>query len=384
MNHPERPTVPSPARGRLREARRIIVKVGSAVLTSNGSGLQHDLLAGWVAELAALVAAGRQVVVVTSGAVAEGVARLGWGQRPTEVHRLQAAAAVGQTGLVQAWESAFQRHGLPTAQVLLTHADLSDRQRYLNARITLRTLLEARVVPVINENDTVATDEIRFGDNDTLSALVANLLEADLLIILTDQAGMYERDPRSDPTARLILETGVDDPGLEAMAGEGGAWGRGGMRTKVTAARLAARSGTATVIASGCEAGILPRVLAAQPVGTLFVPSETRVAARKRWLAGGLKVRGELRLDAGAAAVLERAGRSLLAVGVTEVIGDFRRGELVICRDPEGREVARGLANYSAEEARSIRGQPSDRIGQILGYVAEPELIHRDNLVVGR
>jgi len=374
---------PSRARERLAEARRIVLKVGSAVLTCNGSGLQHELLAGWVAEVSALVEAGRQVAVVTSGAVAEGVARLGWGRRPTEVHRLQAAAAVGQSRLVQAWDSAFQRHGLPTAQILLTHADLSDRQRYLNARITLRTLLEARVVPVINENDTVATDEIRFGDNDTLSALVANLIEADLLVILTDQAGMFDRDPREDPQARLISETGVDAQGLDAMAGEGGAWGRGGMRTKVTAARLAARSGTATVIASGRDPGTVPRVLRSEPVGTLFVPSETRVAARKRWLAGGLKVRGELRLDAGAAAVVRSAGRSLLPVGVTEVTGDFRRGELVVCRDPEGREIARGLANYSAEETRLIRGQASDRIGEILGYVAEREIIHRDNLVVG-
>jgi len=373
----------TPARLRLREARCLVLKVGSAVLTRDGAGLQRELLAERVGELADAVRAGRQVAVVTSGAVAEGVVRLGWGERPREVHRLQAAAAVGQSGLVQAWETAFQAHGLATAQVLLTHADLADRQRYLNARATLRTLLEAGVVPVINENDTVATDEIRFGDNDTLSALVANLIEADLLVILTDQAGMYDCDPRTHPGARLISETRADADGLDDMAGEGGAWGRGGMRTKVTAARLAARSGTATVIASGREPGTFSRVLAGEVVGTLFAPSETRVAARKRWLAGGLRVRGELLLDVGAVAVLRGAGRSLLPVGVTDVAGDFRRGELVICRDPEGREVARGLVNYSAEEARIIRGQPSERIARLLGYVGEAEMIHRDNLVVG-
>jgi glutamate 5-kinase len=374
---------PSPARLRLRDVRRLVVKVGSAVLTRDGAGLQRELLAERVAELAAAIHQGRQVAVVTSGAVAEGVSRLGWGERPREVHRLQAAAAVGQSGLVQAWETAFQAHGLGTAQVLLTHADLADRQRYLNARTTLRTLLESGVVPVVNENDTVATDEIRFGDNDTLSALVANLIEADLLVILTDQTGMFDRDPRHDPSARLISETAADADELEAMAGEGGAWGRGGMRTKVTAARLAARSGTATVIASGREATALPQILAGRTVGTLFAPRETRVAARKRWLAGGLKVRGELQLDAGAVAVLRGAGKSLLPVGVTAVSGDFRRGELVICVDGDGREVARGLVNYSAEEARIIRGHSSERIAELLGYAGEVELIHRDNLVVG-
>jgi glutamate 5-kinase len=372
----------SAARKRLGEVRRLVVKVGSAVLTQDGRGLQQPLIEAWVADAVQLADQGVEVALVTSGAVAEGVARLGWSERPTEVHRLQAAAAVGQMGLVQAYESAFKRHGRVTAQVLLTHADLSDRERYLNARTTLRTLLGAGAVPVINENDTVATDEIRFGDNDTLSALVANLIEADLLILLTDQAGLYDRNPSVHADAVLVHEALAADPALEAMAGDGGAWGRGGMRTKVLAARLAARSGAATVVAAGREPQVLRRVMSGELLGTLFLPSETRLAARKRWLAGGIKVRGRLDLDAGAVRVLLQSGRSLLAVGVTEVTGDFQRGELVACHAPDGREIARGLVNYGAAEARTIRGQPSDRILELLGYVDEAELIHRDNLVV--
>lgn len=369
-------------RQRLASTRRWVIKIGSALVTDEGRGLRLDAMEAWVAQAAALRESGVDLLLVSSGSVAEGIARLGWARRPTELHRLQAAAAVGQMGLVQAWESCFQRHGLHTAQVLLTHADLSHRQRYLNARSTLRTLMQLGVVPVINENDTVATDEIRFGDNDTLAGLVANLVEADLLVILTDQAGLYERDPRRDVGAPLVTEAVAGDPSLEPMAGEGGAWGRGGMQTKLRAAALAARSGTATVIASGRLPQVLQRIRSGEAVGTLLKPAQAPLAARKQWLAGSLRPQGALRLDAGAVRVLRSAGKSLLAVGVREVEGDFARGALVVCLDPQGREVARGLVNYSAEETRRIMGQPTDRITAILGYVDEPELIHRDNLVL--
>jgi glutamate 5-kinase len=322
------------------------------------------------------------VVLVTSGAVAAGMQRLGVRVRPRELHELQALAAVGQMGLVQVYETAFQQHGLHTAQVLLTHQDLTDRKRYLNARSTLRTLIRHGVVPVINENDTVATEEIRFGDNDTLGALVANLVEADVLVILTDQAGLFERDPRRDPGAALVTSGVAGDKHLLDMAGGSGLLGRGGMRTKLLAAEKAARSGAATVIASGREPDVLGRVLAGETLGTYLVPAQGRVAARKQWLAAPAQVRGQLMLDAGACKVIRESGRSLLPVGVQSVAGEFTRGEIVSCVDPDGHEVARGLVNYSAEEARRIMGQASDRIEAILGYVDEPELIHRDNLVV--
>lgn len=370
------------ARSRLALARRVVVKIGSAVLTGNGGGVQQDLINAWSDDILGLINQGIEVALVTSGAVAEGVARLGWASRPNEIYRLQAAAAIGQMGLVQAYESAFARHGRLTAQILLTHADLSHRERYLNARSTLKTLLGLGVVPVINENDTVATEEIRFGDNDTLSALVANLIEADALLLLTDQAGLYDQNPTTHPGAKLIPEVRATDPSLEAIAGGGGAWGRGGMRTKVLAARLAARSGTTTVIAAGRQPEVLRKVLAGLDIGTVLVSDEGRVAARKRWLAGGVKVKGQLHLDAGAVRVLREEGRSLLAVGVIAAEGDFERGELVSCVDPEGREVARGLVNYGLAEVAVIKGQSSDRIVELLGYVDESELIHRDNLVL--
>ena len=364
-------------------ARRWVVKIGSALLTDEGKGLSRHSMADWVLQLARLRQEGREVVVVSSGAVAEGMVRLGWESRPHALHELQAAAAVGQMGLVQMYESCFKRHGLHTAQVLLTHDDLADRQRYLNARSTLRTLLGLGVVPVVNENDTVVTDEIQFGDNDTLAALVANLVEADLLVILTDQEGVFDADPRLHPDARLIAEAEAGDPRLLEVAGSsGGNLGRGGMFTKVRAARLAARSGTSTVIASGRQKEGLLRIGRGEAVGTLLRASEGHMAARKRWLAGQLKVRGELALDEGAVRVLREGGKSLLPVGVTRVDGDFRRGELVSCRAPDGSEVARGLVNYGADEARRIRGLPSDRIEAVLGYVDEPELIHRDNLIL--
>ncbi len=369
-------------RRKLGQSRRWVIKIGSALITDEGNGLDQRALAGWGEQMAELAGRGVELVVVSSGAVAEGMQRLGWRRRPHALHELQAAAAVGQMGVVQAWESCFQRHAIHTAQILLTHDDLTDRKRYLNARSTLRTLLRLKVVPVVNENDTVVTDEIRFGDNDTLAALVTNLVEAELLVILTDQPGMFDRDPRSSADARLLQEVAAEDPRLERMAGEGGALGRGGMRTKVRAARLAGRSGAATIIASGREQDVLRRIAAGEPVGTLLLPGSAPLAARKQWLAGQLQLSGTLHLDAGAARVLREEGRSLLAVGVTGVEGGFKRGELVRCVDPEGREVARGLVNYSAAETRLIMGQPSDRIESLLGYVGEPELIHRDNLVL--
>lgn len=369
-------------RADLTQTRRCVVKIGSALLTANGQGLDREAIAGWVAQIAGLRARGIEVVLVSSGAVAEGMMRLGWQKRPKALFEQQAAAAVGQMGLVQAYESCFQRHGIHTAQVLLTHEDLSDRQRYLNARSTLRALLGLGVVPVVNENDTVVTDEIRFGDNDTLAALVANLLEADCLIILTDQAGLFDRDPRRHADARLIDTASANDRTLEALVGEAGALGRGGMLTKLRAARLAARSGAATVIAYGHEPDVLAAVLAGKSIGTLLSAEQAAQAARKQWLAGHLQLRGQLVLDDGAVKVLRESGRSLLPVGVTAVSGDFRRGDVVACVDQGGNEVARGLVNYSAAEAKKISGLPSAELEAALGYVDEPELIHRDNLVL--
>ena len=366
----------------LTHVNRCVVKIGSALLTNHGQGLDAVAIGGWVSQIAALHARGLQVVLVSSGAVAAGMQRLGYRSRPHALHELQAIAAVGQMGLVQVYESEFQHHGLHTAQVLLTHDDLSSRERHLNARSTLRTLLGLGVIPVINENDTVATEEIRFSDNDTLASLVTNLLEAELLVILTDQTGLFTADPRDNPQAVLVNEGVAGDPALEAMAGGSGLLGRGGMRTKLHAAAKAARSGAATVIAWGREPEVLPRILAGERIGTYLVPAEERMAARKRWLADQIEVRGRLRLDAGAARVLREAGRSLLPVGVQAVEGSFRRGELVVCLDPQGTEVARGLVNYGSDEAVRIIGKASGQIEALLGYVGEPELIHRDNLVL--
>jgi glutamate 5-kinase len=370
-------------RKQVQAARRWVVKIGSSLLTNDGRGLDHTMMDAWVSQLAALHEAGHELVLVSSGAVAEGMVRLGWKERPQAMHELQAAAAVGQMGLVQAYESRFQRHGLRTAQILLTHEDVKDRQRYLNASGTLRALIGLRVIPVVNENDTVATEEIRLGDNDTLAALTANLVEADLLVILTDQQGMYDADPRNNPGARLLDAAMAGDPALLEMAGgSAGNLGRGGMRTKITAAARAARSGAATLIVHGREPEVLLRLARGEALGTLFSPGEQKLAARKRWIAGQLQVRGQVSLDAGAVKVLRSAGRSLLAVGVTRVEGDFRRGDLVSCLDTTGREVARGLINYNADEARRIAGRPSAHIAEVLGYAGEPELIHRDNLVL--
>ncbi len=366
----------------LTRARRVVVKIGSAVLTKDGTGLDGQAIGGWTTQIADLRARGMDVVLVTSGAVAAGMQRLRRKIKPRALYELQAMAAIGQMGLVQAYESAFQGHGLHTAQVLLTHDDMSHRQRYLNARSTLRALLRLGVIPVVNENDTVATEEIRFGDNDTLAGLVVNLVEADLLIILTDRAGFYDRDPRFHRDAALIGEAQVDERRLADAAGGSGALGRGGMVTKLAAAEKAARSGAATVIASGWEANVLLRVVEGEAIGTYLKPVQGRVAARKQWLAGHLKLRGTLTLDEGAVKVICTAGRSLLPVGVKAVQGKFARGEMVACVDPAGREIARGLVNYGAEESARIIGHPSHEIEAILGYVDEPELIHRDNMIL--
>jgi glutamate 5-kinase len=364
-------------------AKTLVVKVGSSLVTDEGRGLDAAAIARWAAQIARLREMGRRSILVSSGAIAEGMQRLRWAKRPRAMHELQAAAAVGQMGLVQCYESCFREHGLHTAQVLLTHADMADRQRYLNARSTLRTLLALGVIPVINENDTVVTDEIKFGDNDTLAALVTNLVEADALVILTDQAGLFELDPRRHADARLVQQAEASDAKLEAMAGgTGTAIARGGMLTKVLAARRAARSGAHTVIASGREPDVLVRLAQGERIGTLLTAQTVPLAARKQWLADHLTVSGQLELDAGAVKALVRDGKSLLPVGVTEVAGEFQRGEVVVCVGPDGREVARGLANYSAEETRRIMRRPSSEIEAILGYVDEPELIHRDNLVL--
>ncbi|QEM80547.1 glutamate 5-kinase [Halomonas binhaiensis] len=371
-----------PGREALSSARRLVVKIGSALLTNDGRGLDDDGIGGWVDQIATLRKSGVEVVLVSSGAVAAGMVRLGWAARPSTVHELQAAAAVGQNVLTETYENHFGRHGLITAQILLTHDDLSNRKRYLNARSALRTLVDLKVVPVVNENDTVVTDEIRFGDNDTLGALVANLLEADALVILTDQEGVFDADPRSNPHAKLIDEGRADDPWLASVAGGGGALGRGGMATKVRAARLAARSGAVTVIASGRQPDVISRLVKGERLGTLLTPDQAPMAARKRWLAGQLQVRGTLTLDDGAVRVLRSSGSSLLPVGVRKAEGSFVRGDMVVCVDESGARIAKGLVNYGIDDARKILGQPSGRISELLGYMEAPELIHRDNLIV--
>lgn len=365
------------------QSRRVVVKVGSSLVTNEGRGLDAEAIARWARQIAELRAQGRQVVLVSSGAIAEGMQRLGWGRRPQQIHELQAAAAVGQMGLAQAYETQFRALGLHTAQVLLTHADLADRARYLNARSTLFTLLELGVVPVINENDTVVTDEIKFGDNDTLAALVTNLIEADALVILTDQAGLFSADPRRDPTASLVRAANAGDPALESMAGGAGSGiARGGMLTKVLAAKRAARSGAHTVIASGREVDVLLRLAAGEAIGSELSASTAVLTARKQWLADHLLLKGRVVVDDGAARALASGGRSLLPIGVVEVIGEFQRGDVVGCVTQDGREIARGLVNYASGDARQIARKPTGEIQATLGYIEEPELIHRDNLVL--
>lgn len=371
------------ARAKLKATRRWVIKIGSSLLTAKGQGLDHAAIRDWCAQIAQLRAEGRQIVLVSSGAVAEGMARLGLKKRPGVLHELQAAAAVGQMGLVRAWELGFETHGIRAAQILLTHEDVADRGRYLNARATLNALLEFGVVPVVNENDTVSTDEIRLGDNDTLGALTTNLIESDLLVILTDQEGLFEADPRIHPDAKLVSEMALSAPQLTAMAGDSkGELGRGGMRTKLSAARIAARSGASTAIAHGRAENVLGRLAAGESIGSLLLPDAGSMTARKRWIAGQLQVRGRLFLDAGAAEVLAKNGKSLLPVGVHKVEGEFDRGDLVSCIDPEGREVARGLSNYSVVEARKILGAKRGDLAERLGYPGDGELIHRDNLTL--
>jgi glutamate 5-kinase len=367
----------------LKTARRLVVKVGSSLVTNQGQGLDRAAIARWAGQIAQLRAGGKEVLLVSSGAIAEGMQRLGWTRRPQAMHELQAAAAVGQMGLIQVYESAFREHDLHTAQVLLTHADLADRQRYLNARSTLRTLLALGVIPIINENDTVVTDEIKFGDNDTLAALVTNLIEAECLVILTDQAGLYSRDPREHPSAELVRDAKAGATELERMCGKAGSHiAKGGMLTKVLAAKRAARSGAHTVIASGHEPDVLLRLARGEAIGTQLVAETMPIAARKQWLADHLQINGRLILDAGAMRALTKEGKSLLPIGVKSIEGAFERGAVVACVSPEGKELARGLVNYGAHEARRILGKPSGEILSILGYVDEPELIHRDNLVL--
>ena len=370
-------------RSLIADARRLVVKVGSSLVTNDGRGLDQAAIARWAAQIAALRAAGKEVVLVSSGAIAEGMQRLGWTKRPKEIHELQAAAAVGQMGLAQVYESEFARHGIRTAQVLLTHGDLADRERYLNARSTLLTLLSLGVVPIINENDTVVTDEIKFGDNDTLGALVTNLIEGDALIILTDQRGLYTADPRKDPDARFVDEAQAGMPDLEQMAGgAGSSIGKGGMLTKILAAKRAAKSGAHTIIASGREADVLARLANGEAIGTQLRAQTGRMAARKQWMIDHLQLRGRVVLDAGAVDKLTAGGKSLLPIGVTEVQGEFARGEVIYCVDAAGREVARGLTNYSSAEARLIARKASSEIEAVLGYVSAAELVHRDNLVL--
>ncbi|MGJ7607784.1 glutamate 5-kinase [Variovorax sp. LT1R20] len=367
----------------LRDARRIVVKVGSSLVTNEGRGLDEAAIGEWCRQLAQLVRDGREVVMVSSGAIAEGMKRLGWRTRPHEIHELQAAAAVGQMGLAQMYETKLRENEIGSAQVLLTHADLADRERYLNARSTLVTLLRLGVVPVINENDTVVNDEIKFGDNDTLGALVANLVEADALIILTDQKGLYTADPRKDPDAKFVHEAAAGDPALEAMAGgAGSSIGRGGMITKILAAKRAAGSGASTVIAWGREADALLRLTRGESIGTLLVAQTAKHQARKRWMADHLQLRGAVVVDAGAAAKVRAEGKSLLPIGMTGVSGEFSRGDVIAVRDAEGVELARGLANYSSVEARLLCRKPSGEFERLLGYVAEPEMVHRDNMVL--
>jgi glutamate 5-kinase len=369
--------------GSLASARRIVVKVGSSLVTNEGRGVDAEAIGNWSRQLAALAQGGREVVMVSSGAIAEGMKRLGWATRPKELHELQAAAAVGQMGLVQMYETQLSSYGMASAQVLLTHADLADRERYLNARSTLLTLLQLKVIPVINENDTVVNDEIKFGDNDTLGALVANLVDADALIILTDQRGLYSADPRREPTARFIDHATAGDPELERMAGGvGSSIGRGGMITKILAAKRAAGSGASTVIAWGREPDVLIRLAAGESIGTHLDARTPKLAARKQWMADHLQMRGSVNVDEGAVIKLRDEGKSLLPIGVVEVTGEFARGDVIAVRSPTGVEIARGLANYSAAEARLIARKPSSQIEGLLGYANEPELIHRDNLVL--
>ncbi|GBO93057.1 glutamate 5-kinase [Mesosutterella multiformis] len=367
------------------DAKRIVIKVGTALLTDNGRGLDEKAIANLAEELSAVQKLGREVVLVSSGSIAEGVRRLGWERRPTEVGQLQAAAAVGQMGLAQAYETEFAKRGVKTAQILLTGADLADRTRYLNARSALLTLLSLGVVPVINENDTVVTDEIKVGDNDTLGSVVTNLIEADALVILTDQKGLFTADPRKNPDAVFVDRARAGDPALEKMAGgAASSFSKGGMITKVIAAKRAAQSGASTVIVYGREPRVLQRLAAGETIGTELVCYQPRILARKSWIADHLNIEGAVLLDAGAARAIVKGNTSLLPVGVKEVRGDFKRGDVIAVLSPEGDELARGLAGYSSSDTVRIAGHHTEEIEGILGFIEQPELIHKDNLVITR
>ena len=369
----------------LRDAKRIVVKVGSSLVTNDGRGLDEGAIGEWCRQMAHLIQDGREVIMVSSGAIAEGMKRLGWSVRPKAIQELQAAAAVGQMGLAQMYETKLKLNGLGSAQVLLTHADLADRERYLNARSTLLTLLKLGVVPVINENDTVVNDEIKFGDNDTLGALVANLVEADALVILTDQKGLFSADPRKDPSAQFVAQAKAGDAALEAMAGgAGSSIGSGGMITKILAAKRAAGSGASTVIAWGREPDALIRLSQGEAIGTLLIAQTGKTQARKQWIADHLQLRGSVVVDAGAASKVRDEGKSLLPIGMVQVDGEFSRGDVIAVRDHSGLEIARGLANYASAEARLLCRKPSTEFEKLLGYAGEPEMLHRDNMVLAR
>ena len=372
----------SKERETIKSTKRWVIKIGSALITDNGCGLKHDNLDNWVNQISALRERGIDIVIVSSGAVAEGLTRLNWKNRPNIIHKLQAAAAVGQMGLIQAYETCFQKYNKQTAQVLLTHDDISNRTRYLNARTSLNTLLQLGVVPIVNENDTVAPDEIRFGDNDTLAGLVANLIDAELLVLLTDQNGLYTSDPRKDSSAELIEQAKADDESLEKYAGDSSNYGRGGMLTKLKAASIASKSNTQTIIASGNESSILLKIANSEKVGTLLTTSEDTLQAKKQWLANQAYLKGSVTIDSGAVTAIIKSGKSLLPIGVKSITGEFKRGEIISCIDLDGKEIARGLSNYDSIQATSIMGKSSEEIGELLDCKDEDELIHRDNMIL--
>ena len=372
----------SKERETIKSTKRWVIKIGSALITDNGCGLKHDNLDNWVNQISTLRERGIDIVIVSSGAVAEGLTRLNWKNRPNIIHKLQAAAAVGQMGLIQAYETCFQKYNKQTAQVLLTHDDISNRTRYLNARTSLNTLLQLGVVPIVNENDTVATDEIRFGDNDTLAGLVANLIDAELLVLLTDQNGLYTSDPRKDSSVELIEQAKADDESLEKYAGDSSNYGRGGMLTKLKAASIASKSNTQTIIASGNESSILLKIANSEKVGTLLTTSEDTLQAKKQWLANQAYLKGRVTIDSGAVTAIIKSGKSLLPIGVKSITGEFKRGEIISCIDLDGKEIARGLSNYDSKQATSIMGKSSEEIGELLDCKDEDELIHRDNMIL--
>ncbi len=366
----------------LKACKRIVVKIGSSLLTANGQGLDLEAISHWAKQIVDLHHAGHEMILVTSGAVAEGMVRMKLPHRPTDLPSLQACAAIGQMGLIQTWSSVLDRHHIKTAQVLLTHDDLTDRRRYLNSCDALQQLIDWHVIPVINENDTVSTDEIRFGDNDTLAAMVAGQVHADLLIILTDQQGMFDADPRSNPEAKLLSTVRALDETLFEMAGGSGTLGTGGMLTKVRAARLAAKSGCPTLIASGESDRVLARLMAGELLGTLFITDDDRMTAHQQWLAAHLQTAGRLVIDDGAVNAIKTQHRSLLPVGVKAIEGHFDRGDVVECVDRQGKRIAVGRVNFSSRSAELVKGLASDKVYQVLGEARSLEMIHRNHMAI--